>query len=40
MISIEKWHRCQFQKIKDSILYCELKEKRCNSNDCKEQMIE
>ena len=38
-ISPMSWQKCTFQIYKHQRLYCQLKQKWCNSKDCKEQMI-
>ena len=38
-ISPMSWQKCTFQVYKHQRLYCQLKQKWCNSKDCKEQMI-
>ena len=38
-ISPMSWQKCAFQVYKHQRLYCQLKQKWCNSKDCKEQMI-
>ena len=36
--TFHQWYRCEFADKTSNGMYCTLKEKRCSSHNCKEQM--